>query len=294
MGTAGTTATRGQGDEGKGGTKMKIQGKLVVITGASSGIGEATAKAVARKGGKAILLARSKSELERVAGEIRALGGSASIFPVDLSSAGDLSRAAQTIIAEQGAPDIVINNAGAGRWLTVGETGEGDAQQMMAVPTIAAFDLTRAFLPHLLERGSGHFVNVTSVASFLVWPGAAAYTAARWAMAGFTRALQAEVRGSGVSVTLAVFGSVSSPYWTHNPGSEERLPRINGLIPSLTPEQTARAIVRGIEWNARNIIKPGIFRLLFLLNALFPGTTGMFMRIGWKRSQVIDRKHQAA
>jgi uncharacterized protein len=273
---------------------MKIRGKLVVITGASSGIGEATARAVARKGGKVILLARSKTELERVAGEIRALGGSASFFPVDLSNAGDLSRAAQTIIAEQGAPDIVINNAGAGRWLTVGEAGEGDAQQMMAVPYIAAFDLTRAFLPHMLERGSGHIVNVTSVASFLVWPGAAAYTAARWAMAGFTRALQAELRGSGVSATLAVFGSVSSPYWKHNPGSKERLPRINGLITTLTPEQTARAIVRGIEWNARNVIKPGIFRLLFLLNALFPGTTGMFMRIGWKRSQAIERKHQAA
>jgi short-subunit dehydrogenase len=197
-------------------------------------------------------------------------------------------------MTDKGVPDIVFNNAGAGRWLTVGETGEGEARQIMAVPYIAAFDLTRAFLPHMLERGSGQIVNVTSVASFLIWPGAAAYTAARWAMAGFTRALQAELRGSRVSATLGVFGRVSSLYWTHNPGSEKRLPRIDRMIPTLTPEQTANFIVRGIERNARDIIRPVIFRVLFLLNSLFPGTTAMLLRLGWKRSQAIEKKLAAA
>ena len=160
---------------------------------------------------------------------------------------------------------------------------------MMEVPFLAAFDLTREFLPHMLERGSGHIVNVTSVASFLVWPGAAAYTAARWAMAGFTKALQAELRGSGVSATLAVFGKVSSLYWTHNPGSEERLPRVDRLLPTLTPEQTANFIVRGIEREARTIIRPVIFRLLFLLNSLFPGITAMFLRVGWRKTDTGTR-----
>jgi len=261
---------------------MKIQGKLVVITGASSGIGEATAKAVARKGGKVILLARNKTELERVAREIKAQGASASLFPVDLSDPTALSSAARAIMTDKGMPDIIINNAGAGRWLTVVETGEEEAQRMIAVPYIAAFELTRAFLPHMLERGSGQIVNVTSVASFLVWPGAAAYTAARWAMAGFTRSLQAELRGSGVSAMLAVFGRVSSTYWTHNPGSEERLPKIGRMIPTLTPEQTANFIIRGIERDAREIVRPVIFRVQFLLNSLFPGTTALLLRLGWR------------
>jgi short-subunit dehydrogenase len=165
---------------------------------------------------------------------------------------------------------------------------------MMAVPYIAAFELTRAFLPPMLERGSGKIVNITSVASFLVWPGAAAYTAARWAMAGFTRSLQAELRGTGVTAMLAVFGAVKSPYWEHNPGSQERLPRMGRMIPTLTLDETANFIVRGVEGDAREIVRPMLFRMQFLLNSLFPGTTAMFLRLGWKRPQESVRKHSAA
>jgi short-subunit dehydrogenase len=261
---------------------MKISGKLVLITGASSGIGEATAKAIARKNGRVLLLARDKTRLERVASEITGLGGHVDIIPIDLSDAEALSRTAAAIVTEKGIPDILINNAGAGRWLTVPETNAAEVEQMMAAPYFAAFNLTRAFLPFMLKRGSGHIVNVTSVASRLVWPGAAAYTAARWAVNGFNNALRTELRGSGVSVTLAVFGGVNSPYWTHNPGSKERLPKINSLIPILTAEQTANFIVRGIERNAREVIRPGMFRAVFLLNALFPRTTEMFMHAGWR------------
>ena len=91
---------------------------------------------------------------------------------------------------------------------------------------------------------------------------------------------------------LAVFGRVSSPYWHHNPGSEERLPRMGGMIPTLTPEQTANFIVRGIENDARVIVRPVIFRAQFLLNSLFPRTTAMLLRLGWKRPQEIVRRHE--
>ena len=141
---------------------------------------------------------------------------------------------------------------------------------MMAVPYLAAFNLTREFLGGMLSRRRGHIVNVTSVASRLAWPGAVAYTAARWAMEGFTAALRADVYGSGVGVTLAMFGTVESPYWTHNPGSRERLPAPAARQRALTVGEAAAAIVRGIEREQRFVLRPSVFRLLFLMNSLFP------------------------
>lgn len=96
---------------------------------------------------------------------------------------------------------------------------------MMALPFFAAFTLTREFLPAMKSKGIGTIVNVTSAASRIVCPGAAAYTAARWAMAGFTESMRAELYWTDINVVLAMFGTVRSPYWEHNPGSLERLPR---------------------------------------------------------------------
>ncbi len=261
---------------------MDIIGKTVLITGASSGIGEAIAKTAAAKGARVLLLARSTHFLKRVASEITAQRGMAIPFTVDLSDAAAVAAVAVRIIAEEGVPDIIVNNAGAGRWLSVAETGPTEVAEMMAAPYFAAFNLTREFLPEMIRRGSGRIVNVSSVASRLSWPGAAAYIAARWAINGFSNALRTEVQKSGLTVTLALFGSVSSTFWLHNPGSRERLPMVNKFIPELTPDQAAQAIVRGIERNAREVIKPVIFRFIFFLNGLFPRTTEMILRLGWR------------
>jgi short-subunit dehydrogenase len=123
----------------------------------------------------------------------------------------------------------------------------------------------------MLARRSGAIACITSPASFIVWPNAAAYTAARRALAGFTESVRAEVRGSGISVTLVVLGMVDSPYWEHNPGSRAHAPEVNPLIaPVLTPEHAAEAIFAGVEARKRTVVKPAIFRALFLLNALAP------------------------
>jgi uncharacterized protein len=261
---------------------MHIGGKLVLITGASSGIGKATAKAVAAKGGRVILTARNKELLDAVAAEIAREGAEASIYQADLSDRAAIRTLADRIHVERGVPDILINNAGAGRWVTVQETEPGEAEQMMGLPYFAAFNLTRELLPGMLARGSGHIVNVTSVASRMVWPGATAYTAARWAMNGFNDALRTELHGTGIKVTLAMLGKVKSEYWAHNPGSEARLPAINRYIPVLTPEDAANAIVRGIERGAREAIRPALVRVPLLLNMLFPRITESIMRMGWK------------
>jgi short-subunit dehydrogenase len=166
---------------------------------------------------------------------------------------------------------VLINHAGAGRWLPIIETSAEEALAMIEVPYLAAFNLTRAFLPNMLARRSGAIACITSPASYVVWPNACAYTAARHALAGFTDALRTEVKGSGISVTLVVLGMVESPYWEHNPGSREHAPIINPRIaPPMSPEDAAEAIFAGVEGRKGSVVKPTILRALFLLDAIAP------------------------
>lgn len=245
--------------------------KLVLVTGASSGIGAATAKRYGAAGAHVLLLARDMGRLEDVSAAIRASGGSASPYAVDLAEAEAVSAVSEEITTAHGTPDILINNAGAGSWLSILDTSPADARAMMAVPYLAAFYVSRAFLPGMVARKSGRIACITSPAAYFAWPNACAYIAARHAMKGFAEAMRADLRGTGVSVTLVVLGTVETPYWEHNPGSREHLPPTNPrLVPNLTPEEAATAIVEGTEHRQRTVIKPGIFRAIFIANALFP------------------------
>lgn len=256
---------------------MRIPGSLSVISGSSSGIGEATARLLAAKGGHVILLARDADKLNDVAADIRNKKGKAHAYTIDLGDAKVLAATAARIVAEHGSPDILINNAGAGRWLPLIETSAEEAAAMMSLPYLAAFNLTRELLPGMLKRGSGQIVNVTSVASRLAWPGAVGYSAARAAMEALTNGLRADVRGSGISVMLATFGTVETAYWKNNPGSRDHMPKGNAATKPLTQEQVAQFIVRGIEREQREILRPAIFKLLFPLNAMFPATVARLM-----------------
>jgi short-subunit dehydrogenase len=245
--------------------------RLVLITGASSGIGEATAKRYGASGAQVLLLARNAERLDAVAAAIRHAGGAAAPYKVDLADASAVAETSARIKREAGTPDILINNAGSGRWRPLVETTAEEALGMIEVPYLAAFNLTRAFLPEMLARKSGAIACVTSPASYLAWPNASAYIAARHALLGFTEALRADVKGKGIDVTLVVFGTVETPYWEHNPGSRERVPAGNPILaPILTAEQAAEAIFRGVEARKRRVIKPASLRAVLLLNALAP------------------------
>jgi uncharacterized protein len=246
--------------------------KLVLITGASSGIGEALAKRYGRAGARVLLLARNEERLGAVADAIKRAGGTAMAFAIELADAGAIEETSARIAREIGTPDVLINNAGAGRWLPLVKTNAAEALSMIEVPYLAAFNLTRAFLPLMISRRSGAIACVTSPASYLTWPNAAAYIAARRALAGFTEALRSEVKGTGIAVTLVVLGMVESPYWEHNPGSRENAPVANPrLAQAMSPEEAADAIFSGVERRKRTVVKPAILRVLFLLNAFAPG-----------------------
>lgn len=245
--------------------------ELVVISGASRGIGRALATEFNARGARTVLLARDRAHLENLQ---RDLGGDrARTFSLDVADVQAVEAMATGVLKKIGTPTVVINNAGAGRFCPMTETSPQELQQMTAVPYWAAFHLTRVFLPAMLQQNRGTVVHLTSPAAYLPWPNATAYAVARWAMRGLHEALRADLHGSGVRSMLVVPGKVSSSYFENNPGSEERLPPIARLIPTLTPEQVARAVVGGLECRRTLVMLPWQLRFMHLMLRLMPELT---------------------
>lgn len=263
---------------------MELRGATVLVTGASSGIGAATARTMAEAGATVLLLARSESALNDVLDDIEAAGGEGAAFPVDLTDDAAVRAVAETIADRHGTPDVIVNNAGIGRFLPIEETDPEDAAAMIEVPYLAAFRVTRAFIEGMLERDSGHIVNVTSAASYVPWPGSTAYASARWAVRGFTEALRADLRETDIGVSLVAATTVESPYWEHNPGSREKVPAIARLFGTLSPQDVARGIVRAVETERSTVFLPFRFRVAAVLARMFPGLFDwLTWRTGWRR-----------
>ncbi len=269
-----------------------IDKKLFLITGASSGIGEALSEEAAREGARVALAARTGEKLERIAARIRRAGGEAFPLVADLTNPSEASRMAETVRREMGEPDVIVNNAGAGAWKYLDETSSEEAKGMFDAPCLSSMYVTRAFLGAMLKRDGGHIVNVTSAASFFAWPGATGYTAARWAVRGFSEALSCDLHSTGVQSTLAIFAKVSSGYWRHNPGSESRVPKAQKMIRVLSPVEAARAVLHGIRRNRRQVVHPWSLKFILFQARLFPGTTRRLMnRTGHRRSMEAAMKY---
>jgi short-subunit dehydrogenase len=262
----------------------RIEGKLALVTGASSGIGAEIARALAGRGGRLVLVARGREGLERTAAEIVRAGGGARVMPADLADAAEVERLAAEVLAGTGPPDILVNNAGAGRWRAVDETGPGEARDAIALPYLAAYELTRALVPAMIARGSGHVLNMTSTAGYITIPGSTAYSVARWAMRAFSYQLEEDLRGTGVGVSLLAPSEVDSPYFDHNPGSRERIPKIARLIGTMTEPDVAVAAIRAIEDEKRELLVPWRARLLVRVTPT-PLMRLLVSRTGWKRGR---------
>ncbi|CAM3109759.1 SDR family NAD(P)-dependent oxidoreductase [Stackebrandtia soli] len=262
---------------------MRITGNTVLITGASMGIGAATAAEFAKHGAKVLLVARSADKLDAVARAIVDAGGAASAHPADISTVNGVAAVLDEIRRDHGTPDVLVNNAGAGRFRFIEETDMTEFAEMAALPYLAAGYFTTGLIPDMLRRGSGHIVNVNSPVSRVVWPSAAGYAASRWALRGLTEALRADLRGTGVRVTEVIPGEVASQYFVNNPGSTERLPKIAKLLPRLTPEQVATRLVRAVATNRKEVIFPMLLRALTTTARLAPGIVNGVVRAGGAR-----------
>jgi short-subunit dehydrogenase len=260
-----------------------LREKVVVVTGASSGIGRAVAEECAARGARVVLIARSASALHEVCAGITNSGGQAHAYALDLRDADATASVCAEVLRTHGAPDVLVNNAGVGAWRTVEDTTPEQLEAVMQVPVMAAFRVVQAFLPAMKARTSGRIVTMTSFAAFIAFPGAAAYLVSRHAMRALHLVLREETWGSGVKCSLAFFSKVDSEYWQHNPESEQRLPRSHRLIRTLTPVDAARAICRGLERGREYIYAPASLWWFRIAVHWLPGVMQVVLRATTRR-----------
>jgi uncharacterized protein len=263
---------------------MKLRGSVVLVTGASSGIGAEIAREAADRGAELILVARGREKLEELAADLRERGAEAAVRPADLANEDEAEALASELIEAGRVPDVLVNNAGAGRWRAVDENEKGEARRQMDLPYIGAFELTRALVPAMMERGSGRVVNMTSAAAYFFFPGANGYGSARHAMRAFGEHLHEDLRGTGVGVTLIVPAEVDTPYFDNNPGSRERVPRISRVLGRLDSRHVAERAMTGVERGRRVVHIPRRLAFFEFTARHFPRTTrALVTRTGWRR-----------
>jgi NAD(P)-dependent dehydrogenase (short-subunit alcohol dehydrogenase family) len=190
-----------------------IEGKVVVITGASSGIGHAVALRVGEAGGIAVLVARSADKLEETKAEIEEGGGTATVHSADLSDLDDCDRAVEEILAEHGRVDILVNNAGRSIRRSIEHSYDRfhDFQRTMQLNYFGALKLIIGFLPGMRERKSGHIINVSSIGAQTNTPRFSAYVASKSALDGFSRCIASELVDDHVHVTTIYMPLVRTP-----------------------------------------------------------------------------------
>ncbi len=242
-----------------------------MVSGASSGIGEALALRLAREGARVALVARRENELDRVAAAIVAEGGSAEVVPADLADADAAIDAARVAEDRLGGVDLLVNNAGYGGHCAFSDWDFEDMDRMMRVNYLASVALTRTLLPGMLARGRGWLVFVASVAGRIPTPLEAPYAASKAALLALAESISMEVDARGIHVLKVCPGVIETPFfsehdWARMPAVARRGARpVEGLV-----DHIVRALARG----RHEITHPAAIAFAYRVKAMAPG----FMR----------------
>jgi short-subunit dehydrogenase len=247
---------------------MNVAGAVVVITGASAGIGRETALEFARQGAHVVLAARRGDRLEAVAAQCRALGVEAIVVPADVGRRDDVERVVQAAIDRFGRIDVLVNNAGFGFSGTIEETTEADMRELMDVNYMSAFIATKLVLPYMRKRRRGHIVNVSSVVGKMAFPFHGAYSATKFALSAFTEALRGELDGSGVTCTAVLPASTRTEFFDVQRTNDGHVSAPTG--PQQDADVVARAIVRSVAHPTPEVNMVRLFRFAYGLNGFFP------------------------
>ena len=261
---------------------------VILITGASAGIGAATARLFGAMGYRVVLAARRQERLETLAQEITAAGGEALPVPSDCGELGDVQSLVSRTLSAYGQIDVLFNNAGFGRldWLEQLDPVSDIAAQI-DVNLSGVIQMSRAVLPHMIERRAGHIINMSSIAGFIAAPTYSIYTATKYGVRGFTEALRREVSIYGIRVSGLYPGGVDTEFSQHA-GIRRTTGTTTPAALRLSSEQVAEAVLSLVRRPRRELIIPGVMRLAVWLNSLFPWL------VDWGIEWSFTRKERAS
>jgi len=242
-----------------------VTSRVVIVTGASSGIGEATAKAFGARGDRVVLVARREDRLRQLAASLP----QSLPLPADLANTDEAFRIVEAVVARYGQVDVLVNNAGVGRYNWVDALQPEDIKAEVALNLVAPIMLTRAVAPVMLRRGRGVVINVSSIAGLIGTPTTSVYNATKFGLRGLTEALRRELQPQGIAVCGIYPATVEGTEFRQN-----RRANTGYLMPRwlrLSTAQVAQAIVTLADRPRPFVVLPRIFRVAILLNTLAPG-----------------------
>jgi NADP-dependent 3-hydroxy acid dehydrogenase YdfG len=249
-----------------------LTGRVVIITGASSGFGEHAARLFSREGCKVVLAARRRERLESIAGEIRAWGGDVLPVVTDVTQHDQIQAMVESTIDRFGRIDILFNNAGFGRldWLEALDPIQ-DIERQITADLLGVIWTARAVLPQMYQQHSGHIINMSSIAGWAAPPLYSIYSAAKFGIRGFTEALRREAAPMGVHVSAIYPGSSPTEFQKHigENRAKKRFSTPEWL--RVTPEDVAQGVVDLAKRPRRSLFLPRIMSLSVFINSHFPG-----------------------
>jgi short-subunit dehydrogenase len=251
---------------------MRIDGKVVLITGASGGIGGACAREFARRGARLSLVARSEDKLKEVA------GADALVTAGDLTSAEVRRSLVERTLERFGTIDILINNAGVGLYAPAWKAPLDEAHAMFELNFFASLAMIQLVAPHMRERRSGMIVNIGSIAGKVTLPWFTLYSATKFALGALTEGLRMELADAGIRTMIVCPGYVKTDFQNHALVGRPPDRLLKGRMFAITPEQCAEAVARGVVRDTRTVVTPAIGWALVALQRLFPSLVEMQMR----------------
>jgi short-subunit dehydrogenase len=243
---------------------MRLDGKIVLITGASEGIGAACAADFAGAGARLSLTARSAEGLARAG------GNSALITMGDLTLDETRRSVVERTLERFGAIDVLVNNAGVGLYGNSWSASMEDVRQLMELNFFALLGMIQLVAPHMRNRRSGTIVNVSSIGGKMPLPWATVYSASKYAVTALTEGLRMELRDTGVRTMLACPGYVTTGFQQHVRAGSAPDAVLRARRRAITAAECARAIRRGVERDARTVMAPAGGWILVALSRLFP------------------------